>query len=101
MPSKKPKQPKVKAPIAPPPPKPRDVEGDVADEAGGFAACGAALVAHDRACDGRGGHGDVHLGGSERGAGRRGCRHWRESSGEEVDVASGVWTHTLLVLLLS
>lgn len=28
MPSKKPKQPKVKAPIAPPPPKPRDVEGD-------------------------------------------------------------------------
>ena len=28
MPSKKPKQPKVKAPITPPPPKPRDVEGD-------------------------------------------------------------------------
>lgn len=28
MPSKKPKQPKVKTPIAPPPPKPRNVEGD-------------------------------------------------------------------------
>ena len=28
MPSKKPKQPKVKTPVAPPPPKPRNVEGD-------------------------------------------------------------------------
>jgi len=52
-----------------------DVEGDVTDEAGGLAACGAALVAHHRACDGRGGHGDVHLGGREGGAGQRSGGH--------------------------